>query len=159
MSAQDRTPRAVATMSVPVMLTTLSPPAQLLALRLIAQHAESADGTVHLSPASMRRYRWASAAQLLRARRELERNGLLSRVLPYRRGTKARYRLPWLDEPAASNLLSPALAGAPETRSTHSGGDDSPMPSVFGPLRAQQQVHFFGLAPGLAPCARCSRGR
>lgn len=147
----------IATVAVPIMLTTLTPSAQLLALRLVAQHAESADGTVHLSPASMRRYRWASAAQLLRARRELERRGLLSRVLPYRRGTRARYRLTWLAAPAASRLLAPGAAGVPETRSTHGGDDDSQVSTVFGPLRAQQQVYFFGLAPGLEPCAHCSR--
>ncbi|WP_257384997.1 hypothetical protein [Tahibacter caeni] len=86
------------TIAVPIVLTTLTPQAQLLALRLIAQHAASADGLVCMSPATMRRHRWHNAAVLLRARRELERRGLIARVLPYRRGTRARYRLAWLGE-------------------------------------------------------------
>ncbi|MCQ4164699.1 hypothetical protein [Tahibacter harae] len=88
---------AVRTMPIPLDLWRASSLAQQLALRLVHQHAESGDGTVCISPRVMQRYKWWDPARLDRARKELVQLGLLAKVQPYRPGTKARYRLTWLE--------------------------------------------------------------
>lgn len=85
------------TVPVPVDLWRASPLAQQLILRLLQQHADTDDGSVCVSPKSMRRYGFWDYAQLNRARKELLQRGLLTMVQPYRHGTRARYRLAWLE--------------------------------------------------------------
>lgn len=95
MNAQHRNATLV---PVPVTLTTLTPLSQLLMLRLILQHSESPDGYVRLAPRVMRAYRWWDVWRLGRAKRECEERGFIARVEPHRNGTRARYRLTWLDD-------------------------------------------------------------
>lgn len=84
------------TVPVPVAACRLHPLAQRLLLILLAQHAESLDGSVQVAPSVMRRWRWHDTARLDRARRELMREGYIAKR-PHERGARARYVLTWLD--------------------------------------------------------------